>query len=270
MNDSDRKQFHGSFRTTTRRAIYFLIILTCILLACNPFFAGERLPAGPTESQSSTAPEATPESPIFRDDFNGALSSAWMWDNKDASRYKVENGWLEITGGNESILNDEKQTNLLWIALPEGNFEMSTHVKSQPLLDYQRAGLLLYQDSNHYIALSQGYCMRCLPNGKGVFLEYSLAGRRGEYSTAFDGDDLYLMLIVEQGAVSAFYAAKEGQWLHIASLENDIRFERAALNVTNDRTWDRGYDIVGMFDYFEIRRPTRITPTPTRDLFQQT
>ncbi len=77
------------------------------------------------------------------------------------------------------------------------------------------------------------------------------------------------MLIVEDGAVNAFYALEEAQWQHIASVKNDIRFERAALSVTNDTASNTGYDLIGMFDYFEIRSPTQIAPTPTPGLFQQ-
>ena len=77
------------------------------------------------------------------------------------------------------------------------------------------------------------------------------------------------MLIIEQGVVSAFYAVKTDQWQHIASLENDIRFERVALSVTNDTAWNNGYDVVGMFDYLQIRRPTQLVPTPIPSFYQQ-
>lgn len=77
------------------------------------------------------------------------------------------------------------------------------------------------------------------------------------------------MLIIEPGVVSAFYAVNTGQWHYIASLENDIRFERVVLRVTNDSAWDEGYDVVGMFDYFEIRRPTQLVPTPIPSFYQQ-
>jgi hypothetical protein len=226
------------------------------------------------EHESGTAarvsPTTMPQGAIFRDDFNGQLNSAWEWQNQDTSRYQVnEDGWLEIMGGDESILTGGKQTNLLWITLPEGNFEILIHVKSQPLFDYQRAGLLLYEDVDHYVALSQGYCLQCLLGGNGIFLEYSLNGHHGKCTTASNASDLYLMLIIEEGAISAFYALEEGQWQHIASLKSDIDFERAALSVTNDSTWDTGYDLVGMFDFFEIRRPTQIVPTPTPGFYQQ-
>ncbi len=221
---------------------------------------------GATAGASTTAIPV----PIFRDDFNGQLNPAWKWQNEDASHYKMNgDGWLEITGGNESILAGGQQTNLLWITLPEEEIEISIHLRSQPLFDFQRAGLLLHRDSENYVSLTRGHCTQCLLGGNGIFLEYSLNGQRGKYTTPFNGSDLYLMLVVEQEIVSAFHAVEAGEWQHIASLENDIRFERAALSVTNDTAWNEGYDVVGMFDYLEIRLPTPIVPTPTPNGFQQ-
>jgi len=178
-------------------------------------------------------------------------------------------GWLEITGGDSSILAGRQQPNLLWVALPEGTYEISIHLKSRPLFDFQRAGLLLYQDARHYISLSLGHCLQCVLGGRGIFLEFNLNGNRGKYAAPTDATDLYLRLLSEHGAVSAFYAAEAGQWQHIASLQNDIGFEYAALSVTNDSIWDTGYDLVGLFDYFEIRRPTEVVPTPAPGSYYQ-
>lgn len=70
-------------------------------------------------------------------------------------------------------------------------------------------------------------------------------------------------------ACSGFYAVKTDQWQYIASLDNDIRFERVALSVTNDSAWDEGYDVVGMFDFFEIRPSFHQKPTPIPGSYQQ-
>ncbi|MBI3169653.1 MAG: hypothetical protein HYZ22_14320 [Chloroflexi bacterium] len=223
-----------------------------------------------TGAATNVSPTMTPEGPIFRDDFNSQLNAAWTWENEDASRYRMnENGWLEITGGDESIMTNGQQTNLLWITLPEDDFEIFIHLKSQPQSDFQRAGLLLYKDSEHYISLSRGYCMQCVLGGNGIFLEYNLNGSQGRYTTATNAVDLYLMLISRQGVVGAFYAVEWHHWQYLASLGSNVDFERVSLSVTNDSTWDDGYDVVGRFDYFEIRRHMPFVPTPTPILLRQ-
>lgn len=272
--DKPEKNVSSSSARVASSCIFNCIIASALLAGiCSLVII--RLTSGNSIKENKTSPTGLSttirtQAAIFRDDFNGQLNQAWTWQNEDTSRYKVhEDGWLEIIGGNESILAGERQTNLLWIALPEGNIEISIHLKSQPLFDFQRAGLLLYQDSNHYIVLSHGYCMQCVLGGSGIYLEYSLNGKHEKVTTASLANELYLMLIVEDGAVNAFYALEEAQWQHIASVKNDIRFERAALSVTNDTASNTGYDLIGMFDYFEIRSPTQIAPTPTPGLFQQ-
>ena len=104
--------------------------------------------------------------------------------------------------------------------------------------------------------------MQCILGGSGVFLEYNLNGSRGRYTAAADATDLYLMLVIEQGVVSSFHAVVAEQWQHLASLENDIHFKHVALSVTKESEWDNGYDIVGMFDFFEIRPSFHQEPTP--------
>ena len=251
----------SSTRVFSIRALCSMIILVFLAMGCR---LASHIPSLKNGFDPITETPTTFEEPIFRDDFNGQLNPAWEWENEDPSRYKVnEDGWLEIMGGGESILAGGRQTNLLWITLPKDDSEISIHLKSQPLFDFQRAGLLLYKDSEHYISLSHGYCMQCVLGGDGIFLEYNLNGSQGRYTATANAVDLYLMLVSEQGTVRAFYAIESGQWQHLASLENNIHFKHVSLTVTNDSEWDNGYDIVGMFDYFEIRRPTQCAPTPT-------
>ncbi len=242
------------------RTLYFISILTLFAMGCR--LASHILTPKNGAETAAEAP-ATSQEPIFRDDFNGHLNPEWEWENEDASSYKVDDdGWLVITGGSKNILAGEQQTNLLWTSLPEGDFVISIHLKSQPLFDFQQAGILLSDDSGQYVSLSRGYCMQCVLGGSGVFLVYNLNGSRGRYASATDATDLYLMLIRAGGVVSGFYATEAGRWLQVASLRNGSRFYHAGLSVTNDSTWNEGLDVIGMFDYFEIRPTFHQKPTP--------
>lgn len=256
-----------SVKSVRARVLCLMTILACLGAGCKP---EPKTPLPQNGPNPSIEAPATFEGTIFRDDFTGQISPEWTWQNQDASRHKLnDDGWLEITGGDESILTDGQQANLLWIDLPKGDFEIMLHLKSQPLFDFQQAGFLLYQDAENYLTLNRGYCMECVLGGEGVFLEYSSNGNRGRFAAGVSASDLYLVLVVEQGVISAFYAIEEDQRQHLASLKNTFNFRRAALSVTNGSTWDEGYDIVGSFDFFEIRRPTHFTPKPTPIFFQQ-
>jgi beta-xylosidase len=254
---------------TLKGILWFLILNVVLSSGCQ---LASNVP--PSEDGHGTTAEVIltrpSEGTLFRDDFDGQLSPAWTWHNEDAAHYKLnEDGWLEITVGDENTLIGGKQANLLWTPLPEGNIEVLVHLKAQPLFDYQHAGLVLYEDPEHYVFLNQGYCMQCVLGGSGIFLEYRLNAHQGRFTTASSASDLYLLLLIEHGAVSAFFATKADEWQHIATLESDIQFTRVGLAVANDSTWDTGYDLIGLFDYFEIRRPTQIMPTPTPGLFPE-
>jgi hypothetical protein len=172
-----------------------------------------------------------------------------------------ENGWLEITGGGEKLLTGGQQTNLLWALLPENDFVISVHLKSEPLFDFQQARLFLHEKPDHYISLSCGYCAQSVLGGNGIFLDYRLSGEQAKYLVATDATDLQLLLIHAGGLISAPYSEKEGQWQHIASIETDFVFMRFGLSATNGNRWEEGYDVIGMFDYFEIRARFHQSPT---------
>ncbi len=254
-----------------RTRIFYSIILVFLAIGCYTVSISN---TPPLENGSDTAPRVSPTmipvTPTFRDDFSGQLNPDWKWQNEDASHYKVnEDGWLEITGGSENILAGEQQTNLLWTSLPEGDFVISIHLKSQPLFDFQQAGILVSDDSGQYVSLSRGYCMQCVLGGSGVFLEYNLEGDRVRYASATDATDLYLMLIRVGGVISGFYATESGRWLQVASLRSGSHFYHAGLSVTNDSTWNEGLDVIGMFDFFEIRPSFHQKPTPIPGSYQQ-
>ena len=251
--------------------IFYSIILIFPAIGCNtaPISNTPSLENG-SDTTPRVSPTMIPVMPTFRDDFSGQLNPDWKWQNEDASHYKVnEDGWLEITGGSENILADEQQTNLLWTSLPEGDFVISIHLKSQPLFDFQQAGILLSDDSGQYVSLSRGYCMQCVLGGSGVFLVYNLEGNRVRYASATDATDLYLMLIRVGGVISGFYATEAGQWRQVASLRNGSRFYHVGLSVTNDSTWNEGLDVIGIFDFFEIRPSFHQKPTPIPGSYQQ-
>jgi beta-xylosidase len=202
--------------------------------------------------------------PVFLDEFGGPLDPGWSWQDEDTSRWNLEgDGWLAIKGAEGSIVQGESQANILWRSLPGGSFEVSIHLASQPLFDSQRAGLLLYHDPQHYIALSQGYCSECVLGGTGVFLEYQLGSEHGRYSQRSSTTDLYLMLLDEPGIVSGFYAIQEGQWQHLASIPNSTVFQQVGLSVTSGHAGEQGDGLLGRFDYFRIALPQSLAPTPT-------
>ncbi|MBE7436597.1 MAG: hypothetical protein HS100_21960 [Anaerolineales bacterium] len=251
MNNPKRIVGISPTRVFSARVLRFITILALYAMGCG---SGSNIPSPKENSDIIAEAPAISQEPIFRDDFNGNLNPAWTWQNEDMSHYKVkEDGWLEIIGGDESVLAGGQQANLLWTSLPVGDFVILIHLKSQPLFDFQRAGILLSGNSGEYVSLNRGYCMECVLGGSGIFLEHNLEGDRRRFSVATEATDLYLMIIRSRGIIGGFYAVETGQWQNIGNIENEISFERVGLDVTNNSKWENGYDVVGRFDFFEMR-----------------
>ncbi|GAB4419274.1 MAG: hypothetical protein Kow002_06780 [Anaerolineales bacterium] len=208
-------------------------------------------------TQEMIQPTATPENQIFRDDFTGELQPGWTWENENPDRWTVtEDGWLQITGEDPSLLNGQPQSNLLWRDLPSGDFSISVHLKTQPLANFQQATIYLYEDQENYVAINRGYCDVCLEGGNAFYFEFKIGAQWGSYSHPTDATDVYLRLTREEDIISGYYAEAPGQWERIGRYGGSyFDFKQVGLGVTNADPFGSDGDLVSQFDYFEITRP---------------
>jgi hypothetical protein len=210
-----------------------------------------------TEAPPASAPATeTPVGQLFRDDFSGRLGPGWTWENEDPSRWTITpDGWLQIIGGDQSLLHDGTQTNLLWRDLPSGNFQVTIHVKANPTDDFQQATLYLYEDPSNYMAINRGFCSPCGTGGNGVYMEYKIGGGSGSYNAAVTATDLYLRLMSQDGVLSGYYAIAPDGWVRLGRFGDYFAFKRVGLGVSNVDRQEINADLVGQFDWFEIDRP---------------
>ncbi|MCC7119078.1 MAG: hypothetical protein IT310_11175 [Anaerolineales bacterium] len=226
---------------------------------------------GPAPSANANVADVAQTNLLFHDDFQNQLNPLWAWENEDASRWRInQRGWLEITGGDQSVLAGAPQSNLLWLPAPKINLIITTRLKTQPLFNYQQSGLLLFNTAGRYISLSRGYCQECVLGGSGIFLEHNLEGKRVRLALPSEATELSLMFIQTNASVGAFYALETGNWQNFITLQNPQPLERVGLSVTNDSAWEEGYDVIGQFDYFEMRPLFHQIPMPHPGYFQQT
>lgn len=226
-----------------------------------PTEAPEPTPVPPTESPPEPTPTieltATPENQIFRDDFTGALQPGWTWENENPDRWTItDDGWLQIMGEDPSLLGGDAQSNLLWRDLPGGDFSITVHLKTQPLVNFQQATIYLYEDLENFVALNRGYCDLCVDGGNAYYFEFKIGGEWGTYNHPTDATDVYLRLTREGDVISGYYAEAPGQWERIGRYGGSyFDFKQVGIGVTNSDPNGVDGDLVGQFDYFEITRP---------------
>ncbi len=214
------------------------------------------VPPEPT-IQPSPVPTTTPEKQIFRDDFTGELQPGWEWENEKPDLWTfTDDGWLQISGEDASLLNEQSQSNLLWRPLPSGDFIITIHLKTQPLSNFQQATLYLYEDIENYVALNRGFCDLCVDGGNAFYFEFKISGVFGTYNIPTSATDVYIRLTREGGVISGYYATEPGKWERIGRYGGSyFEFKKVGIGVTNSDPHDIMGDLVGQFDYFEITRP---------------
>jgi hypothetical protein len=263
---------------------YFFIFLLLIMLlsACSdPIPASsDTLPISSTkdETQSTTSVQATitpliltatsipeptltptkelsptPDGQYFRDDFTSSFSSDWTIDYESLLRRKItDNGMLRIVAENSSLLTDEKQSNLFWHNLPEGDFDISVHLIANPTEDFQQAAIFIYQDRNNYVTINRGMCSPC--GGSGFFMDYKISGAFGTYKSFTQKSDVYLKLERKADKITGYYATEPDEWVRMGFVGNAFEFKKAGLGVSN--CGSPKSNLIAEYDWFEINKIT--------------
>jgi regulation of enolase protein 1 (concanavalin A-like superfamily) len=105
----------------------------------------------------------------FSDEFeNMSLNPSWSWIREDPAHWSLGGlpgrrsfGYMGITAQAGDLLGtDNSAKNVLLKSPPQGNYEISTKIdfwEPGPSINYQQAGLLIYQDDNNYLKLVRTY-----------------------------------------------------------------------------------------------------------------
>jgi len=209
----------------------------------------------PTE-QPTIQLSPTPEGQIFRDDFTTALGEGWTWENENKDNWSItSDGWLQIVGQNDLLISSGKQSNLLCRSIPEGDYEISTHIKTNPVANFQQSAIYLYQDPENFITINRGYCDLefCFTGGNAYYMDYKVNGTTGTYRMATKDTDVYLKLEQSNGVLTGYYSNTPDEWTRLGRFGNYFTFTKVCIGAGNGA--DVNSNVVGLFDYFEISKP---------------
>jgi len=182
------------------------LALVLALAACAPAATPEPTPTLPPPTETPVPPTSTPEPTptpdplLFRDDFDGALSSEWTWLREQPSDHSLtaNPGWLEIVAG-PGGLGDESIQNVLLHGAPGGKFEIETRVNFRPPGNFQIGGLVIFESPQNFVLFGRAFCGgtggTCV--GDGLYMDLVQDGTwyPDNYATrAPDTDSLFLRL----------------------------------------------------------------------------
>ena len=183
----------------------------------------------PTLAPAAIEPTLPPEDELlFRDDFEGKMDENWQWtrENKSAWSLSKEPGWLEIMAGAGNV-GDGSIENLLLRSAPEGNFELETRLKFQPRVNFQIAGLLIFESGANFIQFGRAFCDVPAPTcaGDGFYIDMVSGGDSNpeNFSVAAPFTDTVLLRLRREGSTFTAYASEDGtEWQLIGTHNGEI------------------------------------------------
>lgn len=193
---------------------------------------------------------------IFRDNFNEVLADGWTWHDEDKSAWRITNdGQLQIVAGDATLLSTENgQSNVLLRDSPFGNFEIVARVSARPIVDFQQAAILIYQDDDNFVAINRGYCSPCV--GDAVYLDNEVDGDpSSSYGIGFptDATELYLRLVRENDIFTALFSLDGETWTEVGRIHRMLWPLKVGLSASNADLTEQDDDLIAKFDYFIIR-----------------
>ncbi|WP_284639339.1 polysaccharide lyase family 8 super-sandwich domain-containing protein [Paenibacillus silviterrae] len=230
-----------------------------------------------TFSTDDTAPapiEVTiPQTKDFFDD--ATLNGTWSWVREDSTNWNLAErpGHLRMKTTNGDIwFANSNQKNILLQAIPYTNYEMETKLDFHPTKNNQSAGLIVYQDDDHYLKVSRSYTNGNIYSftkeiaGKGTnqtiadpipvtLSVYTTPVTSSVYANQTTSDSMsvtasvYLKLSKEGTTYSAYYSTDRINWTIIGSPYKDVTLTaaKAGLHAMHSST---APSIPADFDYF--------------------
>jgi regulation of enolase protein 1 (concanavalin A-like superfamily) len=118
-------------------------------------------PTTTTPATTTTPPTTTGVAPIYNDNFDGAWNSGSVWTdpNNDVTySFTARPGFLRLTVPDGNDLAGAVNYDAPRLLVPQnGGFSLETLVEFDPQETYQGAGLLIWQDEDHFIRLEFAY-----------------------------------------------------------------------------------------------------------------
>ncbi|HSB90313.1 MAG TPA: amidohydrolase family protein [Anaerolineales bacterium] len=210
-------------------------------------------------STANVEPTPAAVSAAFREDFAASsLSQGWSWvrEHPDAWSLADRSGWLSLSTGDFSMLRAGGDAPLLIRAAPGGDFELRTRVDFHPTQNFQFAGLVIYQDDDHFVALGRAFCGVVPPCvGDGVYLDNDEAMIAGVVDTPAAGnlppDEPIWLRLVRQGTSYSGSWSRDGEaWTPVGATVANFNPTGVGLMATTSA--GGAAPATAAFDIFEI------------------
>jgi beta-xylosidase len=214
---------------------------------------------------NSALPSALGGQPIWRDDFNGPiLNPAWTFVNEKSSGWNLTEhpGYLRLY----TSTNRAADENLLLRAPGRGDFSIETRLFFVPRVDFDFAGLIIFQDAQNYFQFGRAFCDNpgvCV--GNGFYFDNVSGGvfTGNNYATADLHLEAYLKLELKGRNLTAFLSGDGRTWRRFATHRLPPRFQIRGVGLTSSDHFSPTPAVPADFDYFLFQGVAGPTGRPT-------
>ena len=206
------------------------------------------------------APTVGAASTAFHDDFDSAgLGEGWSWIRENPAAWNLVErpGWLRMDAGDSFLLRAGGDAPLLLRPAPDGDFEIRTRLDFAPTANFHFAGLLIYQDDDHFVALGRAFCGIVPPCvGDGVYLDNDEALQAGDARTIAQaglpqGETVWLRLVRQGSTYTGYWSSDGGTWTLVGSTTGGFSPEQVGLMATTSASG--AAPASAAFDVFQVR-----------------
>jgi beta-xylosidase len=168
---------------------------------------------------SASAAVLAPGPFTWTDSFDGPpLNRRWSWMNEDPAKWSLtaHPGFLRIT-------TTEQNSNFLVQARPAGqDWWIETKVLFTPVQNFQHAGLAIYQDDRHSMALHRAFaapeaCPHCV--GNAIYFDVNLGDDFQSFVLTPEAEGVIYLRIVREGPqFTAFASENATDWTQVGQV----------------------------------------------------
>jgi glucosylceramidase len=204
----------------------------------------------PTPAGTST-PTPTPVS--GSDSFNSStLGSQWSWVRQDNTHWSLTaaSGYMRITTQYGDIWTTYADAKNILLQNISGDWTISTKVtfSAKPSVNWQQAGLIVYQDDNNYLKISRVY-----NNGNEIQLGKEIGGSYSDQKGTdnISGTTIYFK-ITKSGSNYSAYMSSDGTTYTQVGTTQSITFSSVKVGLIAINGWATVGEVNADFDYFNV------------------
>jgi len=231
-------------------------LLNHVLMANLGVELAKKPPATPT---ATLEPEAGPKpnNLIFRENFDGNFDSGWNWIRAGDGQWNLmeKPGFLQVYLTRTTQVYESSPETLFLHWIEEENFEIITRVIFKPERNFQRVGLVIYEDRDNYVALLRAYADVGGNPGNAIYFDNIFPTGPGyddinyqNFSTPITNpSEVYLRLRRDGSTYIGYYSLDGQSWIRIGEHTSPIEPVSYGLLIGKS-----DQSISAVFDYFEL------------------